>query len=69
MKKVISACIEQFIEFDSEMEYITFQHDLKNGNKKYKILKEEKLQSGKYKIHLIKQYNNNHFPERGGRNV
>ena len=37
MKRIISAWIEQFIEFDSEMEYAVFEQDLKNSNKKYRI--------------------------------
>lgn len=65
MKKVISAWIEQFIEFDSEMEWVTFQHDLKNCRKKSRILEEKKLPDGKYRVHLMRQYNNNVFPEGG----
>lgn len=65
MKKIISAWIEQFIEFDSEMEWTVFQHELGKGRKKFKILEETKLQDGKVKIHLMRQYNNNEFPEGG----
>lgn len=63
MKRIISAWIEQILEFESEMEYAAFQHDLKNGKKQYKILSEEKKTNGRYRIHLRKQYNNNQFPE------
>lgn len=69
MKKIISAWIEQIVEFESEMEYAAFQHDLKAGKKLYRILEEEKLPNGKYKVHLMKQYNNNRFPEGGEDNV
>ena len=33
MKKIISAWIEQHLEFDSEMEYAVFYQDLKNGKR------------------------------------
>lgn len=65
MKRIISAWIEQFIEFDSEMEYAVFEQDLKNSNKKYRIISKYKLPDGKYRIHLKRQYNKNIFPEEG----
>lgn len=65
MKRVISAWIEQHVEFDSEMEYATFEHDLSLGKKKYKILDTKKQKDGKFQVHLIRQYNNNNFPEGG----
>lgn len=69
MKKVISAWIEQHLEFDSEMEFAVFQQQLKEGKKKYRIVATKKLPDGKYRVHLIKQYNNNTFPEGGELNV
>lgn len=65
MKKIILAWIEQIIEFDSEMEYVAFQHGLKNSKKKSKVLEEKKLADGKYSVHIRRQYNNNAFPEGG----
>lgn len=38
MKKIISAWIEQVIEFDSMTEYQKFINDLKNGKKAYRII-------------------------------
>lgn len=67
MKKVISACIEQFIEFDSKEEYEAYERELSQGKKKYKILSARK-QKGRYLVHLKKQYNNNSFLG-GGENV
>ncbi len=61
MKKVISACIEQFIEFDSKGEYKAYERKLSQGKKKYEILS-VKSRKGKYIVHLKKQYNNNSFP-------
>lgn len=65
MKKILEACIEQKLQFSSEMEWIAFYHDLKNGRKAYEILKEEKCLDGSVLIHLRKQYNNNKFPKVG----
>lgn len=65
MKKILSAWIEQFIEFSSEMEWVAFHHDLKNGRKAYEVMSEEKHSDGSMLIHLRRQYNNNKFPERG----
>lgn len=69
MKKVISAWIEQYLEFDSEMEYAVFQQDLSIGKKKYRILETEKLENGRFRAHLMRQYNNNKFPEGGESDV
>ena len=53
------------MEFDSEMEYAVFYQDLKDGKRKFWIISTEKLSDGKFKVHLMKQYNNNNFPEGG----
>ena len=37
MKKILLAWIEQKIQFDSEMEWVAFHHDLKNGRKAMKF--------------------------------
>lgn len=37
MKKIISAWIEQFIEFDSEMEFAVFEQKLKDSKKGYRM--------------------------------
>lgn len=64
MKKILEAWIEQKIKFDSEMEYRAFYHDLKNGKKAYEVVSEEKCSDGSVVVHLLRQYNNNKFPER-----
>ena len=69
MKRVITAWIEQVIEFDSELEYAAFYYDLENCGKRFRILQEKKLKSGKFRVHLMRQYNSNDFPERSGRDV
>lgn len=62
MKKVLLAWIEQYIEFDSEMEYSVFLQQIKTTGKKYKICQEEKMPDGKYRVNIRRQYNNNEFP-------
>ena len=65
MKKILEACIEQVLQFDSEMEWAIFHYDLKTGRKAYEVLSEEKQPDGSVIVHIKKQYNNNKFPERG----
>lgn len=65
MKKILEAWIEQKIKFDSEMEWLTFYHDLKNGKKAYEVVSEEKCSDGSVVVHLLRQYNNNKFPRAG----
>ena len=63
MKKIISAWIEQEIEFDSMTEYQDFLRDLENGKKAYRIITPGHEVNGKIYTHIMKQYNNNDFPE------
>lgn len=61
-KKIISAWIEQVIEFDSMTEYQKFINDLKNGKKAYRIITPGCEVDGKICTHIMRQYNNNNFP-------
>ena len=65
MKKILTAWIEQKIQFDSEMEWVAFHHDLKTGKKAYEVLSETKEPDGSMVVHLRRQYNNNSFPKVG----
>lgn len=65
MKKILEAWIEQKIQFDSEMEWLTFYHDLKNGKKAYEVISEEKRSDGSVVVHLLRQYNSNKFLKDG----
>lgn len=65
MKKILEAWVEQKIRFDSEMEWLAFYHDLKNGKKAYEVMKEKKCSDGSVLVHLRRQYNNNKFPKAG----
>ena len=65
MKKILEACIEQKIRFNSETEWLVFHRELKAGKKAYEILNEKKSSDGSVVVHLRKQYNNNKFPKAG----
>ena len=62
MKKIIAAWIEQILEFDSNMEYLTFIVDLKKKDSTFQVINETQDKSGKVRIRIIKQYNKNEFP-------
>lgn len=64
-EKIISAWIEQVIEFDSMTEYQKFINDLKNGKKAYRIITPGCEVDNKICTHIMRQYNNNSFPEGG----
>ena len=63
MKKIVAAWIEQILEFDSVQEYTTYIESLKGKNQKFKEVKNEKLKSGIVRLRIMKQYNNNEFPD------
>lgn len=65
MKKVISACIYQVIQFDNKEEYNDYISKLQKNMQKYKIESERALKKTKIEIKIMKQYNNNKFIERG----
>ena len=47
------------------MEFAVFEQKLKDSKKGYRIIQAQKCSDGKYKIHIMRQYNNNSFPEGG----
>ena len=61
-KRIISACIEQVIEFDSEIERQAFICNLKNGNKEFRIVNQSE-QDEKFRIRVQIQYNKNSLIE------
>jgi transcriptional regulator of heat shock response len=68
MKKVISACVDQILEFDSEMEITKFLEGLESRKQLYQIVWKNTLNNGKVQIRIKKQYNN-HFMEEGETNA
>lgn len=65
MKKVVSACIYQVIQFDDKEEYENYILKLQKSKQKFIVESEKKLKNGKIEIKIMKQYNNNKFIERG----
>jgi hypothetical protein len=63
MKKVISAWIEQYLQFDSKLEYMAYISELEQKKQRFKEIKHSRDISGKVTLHIRKQYNNNTFPD------
>ena len=59
MKKVISACIDQILEFDSEKEVDKMEESLRRKGQMYSIAWKNTLDNGKVQLRIKKQYNNN----------
>jgi hypothetical protein len=62
MKKILSAWIEQILQFDSKLEYMAYISDLEQKKQKFSVVEQEQDSSGKVTLHIKKQYNNNVFP-------
>ena len=62
MKKVLSAWIEQYLQFDSKLEYMAYISDLEQKKQRFKEIAHNQDVSGKVTLHIRKQYNNNTFP-------
>jgi len=58
MKKVLSACIELILEFDSIEEYKKYLADMQAKKQTYVVLYECDIK-GKYRVRIRRQYNNN----------
>ena len=64
MKKIVAAWIEQILEFDSKLEFLAYLEKLKQGRpQQFKVVSEEQFESGVYRVRIMKQYNNNAFPD------
>lgn len=63
MKKILSAWIEQILQFDSESEYRAYVRGLEQKKQKFSVVEQEQDSSGKVTLHIKKQYNNNIFPK------
>ena len=64
MKKVITACVDQVLEFDSEKEIDKLIDDLRSKKQRFSVTWKRVLKNGKIQIRIKKQYNN-HFMEIG----
>lgn len=70
MKKIIAAWIEQILEFDTKLEYMCYMENLERKPQEFRVVSHEQLESGVVRLRLMKQYNNNAFPDdkKGGEN-
>ena len=64
MKKVISACIDQVIQFDSDQEVDRFLEHLGSKKQRFTVMWKNSLNGGKVQIRIRRQYNQ-HFMEEG----
>ena len=64
VKKVISACIDQVIQFDSEQEIDLLLEHLKSRKQRFTIVWKNNLNDGNVQIRIRRQYNQ-HFMEEG----
>ena len=62
MKKVISACIDQVIQFDSEQEVDDYLENLKSKKQRFTVAWKNDLGNGKVQVRIKRQYNQ-HFME------
>ena len=60
MKRVIAACIDQWLEFDSEESFQKYIEDLEFKKQWYRVLSKE-CENGYILIRIQKQYNKHKF--------
>ncbi len=56
MKKVIAACIERILEFDTQQEAANYLEGLREKKTDFRIVNREE-HGGKYRIRVQEQYN------------
>lgn len=56
MKKVIAACIDRVLEFDTQQEAAKYLETLRDKKTDFRILHREEV-AGKYRIRIQEQYN------------
>lgn len=56
MKKVIAACIDRILEFDTQKEAANYLEGLRNKKTDFVILNHEEIE-GKYRIRVKERYN------------
>ena len=63
MKKIISACIDQVIQFDSGQEVDSFLEHLRSRKQRFSVVWENGLKGGKVQIRIRRQYANQFMEE------
>ena len=64
MKKVISACIDRILQFNSECEVDCYIEDLKRGKKVYQVVWKNTLDDNRIQIRIRTQYNQSDFMDK-----
>lgn len=62
MKRVLAACIDLTLEFDSVEECNKYAESIIVKNQEFRVLQYEELPDGKVKARIQRQYNNSPFP-------
>ncbi|MEY8317720.1 hypothetical protein AALB19_10470 [Oscillospiraceae bacterium 50-58] len=58
MKKVLKACIDQLLEFDSREEAVAFVENLRDKGQRFNVSSREEV-NGKFRIRIQREYNRN----------
>lgn len=61
MKKILSAWIEQYLQFDSKLEYLVYISHLEQKKQKFQEMEYSQDASGKVTLRIRKQYTKNTF--------
>lgn len=56
MKKVIAACIDRVLEFDTQNEAANYIEGLRSKKSEFRVLRRDEV-GGKYRIRIQEQYN------------
>lgn len=56
MKKVIAACIDRVLEFDTQKEAANYLEGLRDKKSEFRVLRRDEI-GGKYRIRIQEQYN------------
>lgn len=56
MKKVVAACIDRVLEFDTQQEAAKYLETLRDKKSEFRVLNREEV-AGKYRIRIQEQYN------------
>jgi hypothetical protein len=61
MKRVIAACIDQVLEFDSEGSFKEYINDLESKKQWFRVLNSKVKDNGTVEVRIQKQYNRHTF--------
>lgn len=56
MKKVVAACIDRILDFDTQKEAAAYIEGLRNKKTEFRVINREEV-GGKYRVRIQEQYN------------